>query len=807
MLSANVYACIHSVTSLCWRDTSLVAERLPPQEDATGIKDKTRGAVAAASQASQKAADEIAVKMADATAKRIQLSDPGGGETTYDYLSYHPWWHRYNVQVLLGTGTDAGRTVLEPHKTLRQCGITTGSKLYVQLSEIPIEVMCTPPQGGAQTKIISAYNTHQAAELLQQLHHQFEGLQHVDPNTMQLVSADGTAHRPNCTLHECGIRSPTETGVFHKLTIEPISGVWRDLPPVDIVPIETQRERENRTQLEHGLRDYTATVLTHMRCEEERQQGAAHDSSERQPTLFDLFSVLKQSCANKGQELFLFDSRDDSEPGVVVGSPPSSTLVDNTPHLSRLADNNTEVVELVVGSLDPRPGCSADNQQIRQLRGKSPSMILGSEHNLQLVQNCFRTYFAEAFGAAEDKIIAMSISYKDGSYYICFPATGWTSEEKQLVYDAAKYFQANFKEFIQLRVHPLFQKLKVDIASFDARGHKKSWDGSKHSIGSPKEDYYQPAAGSSRMSYPNCPGEPMADQKWQRFGLNVLGKFKGGDRWLDPFDNPESWWRVYHGVEVGSGDNAPTASIIRNTVDESTRAKPDEILWETGKKYKPKLGPGVYVSPHLEYALCYSAGAEIKMPDGTPRRYQVVFQCAAKPGERLRSGYSWEIGPNSRMSGSKLREHCRKRYPAREDKSRRKDDDSGETGDSHPSDSEWTFKSQHVRPYGVLLADAAHLEQIFEMGDRQLAKEVLGKKLADLGTLEPEPEAALVEAIELYAAEVNLQNVIKLLRAPGTLAVRLHGSKNAQNLLKEVQDADASGRPPAASAGAHPGDS
>jgi hypothetical protein len=55
--------------------------------------------------------------------------------------------------------------------------------------------------------------------------------------------------------------------------------------------------------------------------------------------------------------------------------------------------------------------------------------------------------------------------------------------------------------------------------------------------------------------------------------------------------------------------------------------------------------------------------------------------------------------------------------------------------------------------------------------------------------LDPEPESETAKAIDVFDGDVNLENVIRLLQAPGTLAVRLHSSKCAQSLLKEVQKA------------------
>ena len=97
--------------------------------------------------------------------------------------------------------------------------------------------------------------------------------------------------------------------------------------------------------------------------------------------------------------------------------------------------------------------------------------------------------------------------------------------------------------------------------------------------------------------------------------------------------------------------------------------------------------PAAKLHLHLEYAAasyCSPVYGAV-----TQRRFAIIFQCAAKPGERLKSGYpgsAWARSPE--LAGL-----FTDRY--------------------HGKDSEWTFKPEHVRPYGILLANVSHLKDVF----------------------------------------------------------------------------------------------
>jgi len=111
------------------------------------------------------------------------------------------------------------------------------------------------------------------------------------------------------------------------------------------------------------------------------------------------------------------------------------------------------------------------------------------------------------------------------------------------------------------------------------------------------------------------------------------------------------------------------------------------------------------VTPHLEYAAaCYCGVASLSDSQGDDvRRYAIVFQCAARPGARLRSGHSGAAhlqttlirgdGDWTREGPSALRRIFRDRYGG--------------------ADSEWTFAERDVRPYAILLMNADYFEELY----------------------------------------------------------------------------------------------
>jgi len=89
-----------------------------------------------------------------------------------------------------------------------------------------------------------------------------------------------------------------------------------------------------------------------------------------------------------------------------------------------------------------------------------------------------------------------------------------------------------------------------------------------------------------------------------------------------------------------------------------------------------KLGPGVYVTPHVEYAELYSGSIPVTTKQG-PKKYKCIFQLAVKPGGITKKGYP-----------------IQKFFPAKWH------------ANYSNEDSEWLVPDpKHVRPYGILVKE------------------------------------------------------------------------------------------------------
>lgn len=51
-----------------------------------------------------------------------------------------------------------------------------------------------------------------------------------------------------------------------------------------------------------------------------------------------------------------------------------------------------------------------------------------------------------------------------------------------------------------------------------------------------------------------------------------------------------------------------------------------------------KLGPGIYVSPHVEYADIFASQINVTTTQG-PKKYRCIFQLAVRPGSFTIEGY------------------------------------------------------------------------------------------------------------------------------------------------------------------------
>jgi hypothetical protein len=260
----------------------------------------------------------------------------------------------------------------------------------------------------------------------------------------------------------------------------------------------------------------------------------------------------------------------------------------------------------------------------------------------------------------------------DNSLSIRFSAQGWTLPQREKVEDAASWFHEQFEgcSVGATTIHPLFRLVTIDLNRFDIDGDKKQFDGWTLDYGpyANERPYHQPPS----------------EQGWQGWGLKVKGMFPpdpadpndDGDGWLGDENSPKSWWRAYHGT---------SCEAMRCIAGAAGK---DGAL-RTGEG---KMGEGVYVTPHIEYAaMNYARVAKIGRFD-EPRRLSIVFMCAVKPAEMLDEDYP--MSDEFFAEGQRrLKEDILARYGA--------------------ENSEWLFEAHHVRPYRILLADANVLEAQF----------------------------------------------------------------------------------------------
>ena len=185
--------------------------------------------------------------------------------------------------------------------------------------------------------------------------------------------------------------------------------------------------------------------------------------------------------------------------------------------------------------------------------------------------------------------------------------------------EIAASFRETFGSAYQtLRVHPLYYLLNIDMADIDStKKASKFFQPLPDPPPDPAEDYVVGPAGAERPYRP--------PYGWMRIGLKVRNKYVGDragqNEWLEPFhdENAGLWYRAYHGT-VGEA----FAGIVREGFLPSWRGK---------------LGAGVYVSPHHEYAdTGYGGRHVVRFRDGVERQYRCIIMCAVRPDAIARQG-------------------------------------------------------------------------------------------------------------------------------------------------------------------------
>jgi hypothetical protein len=243
-----------------------------------------------------------------------------------------------------------------------------------------------------------------------------------------------------------------------------------------------------------------------------------------------------------------------------------------------------------------------------------------------------------------------------GSIHFCFEVSNLSVSQKEaLLTGGVRYLENQFPSAKEIKVSPLFSQMGFNINSIDHRGHK-IYTEKRHSVtvGPPhsQRNYHLPSG-------------------WSRVGLSVIanqdqktpGKFDSDD-WLTPLGHHNNWYRAYHGTELQA-----FGSIYNN-----------------GFKISPfgTMGPGVYVSPHVEVAELYSKKISVNTDEGV-KTYMCVFQLAVKPGSFSENNPTKIAYPDIYKDNPDYGDEC----------------------------SEWLVEDpQNVRPYAILCKEIKNEEVI-----------------------------------------------------------------------------------------------
>ena len=184
-----------------------------------------------------------------------------------------------------------------------------------------------------------------------------------------------------------------------------------------------------------------------------------------------------------------------------------------------------------------------------------------------------KTKLSAALGVKKDRIRITEVFA--GSDCFKYTVDSLTFQEKQRMIqgDPTRRLAQQFRQFKELKIHPLLFRPAFDVSNFDVKGNKSFVSlSSKFQVGpaNMKKEYTQPTG-------------------WTRYGLKVLGVYPD-DKWLHPFNDAGNWWRAFHGTKNAIHYGVHAADAMQQ-------------IHQNGFQMAHNIarGPGVYCSPKPTY--------------------------------------------------------------------------------------------------------------------------------------------------------------------------------------------------------------
>ena len=172
-----------------------------------------------------------------------------------------------------------------------------------------------------------------------------------------------------------------------------------------------------------------------------------------------------------------------------------------------------------------------------------------------------------------------------GTFNIVYTVKDLTKRAIKSITNYVKKLRDQFCQFVSLKIHPLLFRPAFDISFFDKHGDKLFSNAFEtYEIGPPgKTKTYIPPTG------------------WTRYGLKVLGKYQDGDRWLEPFKDPQNWYRAFHGTGRAQKEDFHHSEHF----SDSQYASVDAVASIYEKEFRLARvhyhGSGVYCSPDPKF--------------------------------------------------------------------------------------------------------------------------------------------------------------------------------------------------------------